>query len=180
MANQKDFKLKKLDLERGQKHISIIEPEIFAKAVSKLEKVYLQDCNLTSEQLKLMFRDLISKNSRIEVLSLTFDNGETGIDMEFIAKALMNVKDVDYEGMDSAYFDTFITLVKHNPEVKTRYISTKDGINTHQAKLEKALSENRHIQFHRHRTHPRMLGWTDICSHMLEQLWQQGLSQSNF
>ena len=51
MAGRKDLKLKKINLGRGQNHISNINPVIFAKAVSKLEEVCLQGCNLTSEQL---------------------------------------------------------------------------------------------------------------------------------
>ena len=147
MAGRKDLKLKKINLGRGQNHISNIKPVIFAKAVSKLEEVCLQDCNLTSEQLKLMFQDLILKTSSIEVLSLTFENGEANIDKEFIGKALMNVKDVEYEDMDPTYFDTFIDLVKHTPDVKTRYISVDPDINTHQERLVKALLENPHIEF---------------------------------
>ena len=125
MANQKDFKLRKINLGRGQKHISTIEPVVFARAVLKLEEVCLQDSNLTYKQLKQLFQDLISKASRIEFLSLTFGKVEASMNMEFMAKALKNIRDVEYEGMDSAYFDTFIALVKKDPKVKTRYISTK-------------------------------------------------------
>ena len=117
------------------------------------------------------------------------------MNMEFMAKALKNIRDVEYEGMDSAYFNTFIALVKKDPNVKTRYISTEYGIILHQDRLEKALTENPHIQFHPHRNPSRMLGWTDTfekegsegkddydpyLSQLLGQMWQQGLIRSYY
>ena len=168
IAHQKDLKLKRLNFgyarEKGsnESRLSVVEPYIFAKAVSRLKEVSLQHSNLTSKQLKLMFRDLAKKKSRIEALSLSFDMVETTMNTGLIVEALKNVQDVDYKHMLPDYFDHFINWIMIDPDVTTRYISVEFGDKTYQERLEEALSMNPHINFYPHRTKPRMLGWTDV------------------
>ena len=173
MARDKVFNLKSLNFGKHpsqDSHISAVEPGVFAQAVCKLQEVNLTSNKITREQLKTLFQSIILKQSNLEVIELSFDESEMdgkrreafSMMKGLFAEALKTVKDVTFEDLPSDYFDHFIDVARKDPDFKTRYITTSFGINKHQKELENALSENPNLQFSpHHRTHPKMIGWTD-------------------
>ena len=73
--------------------LSHINPDVFAKAINKLEIVEISEASLTSEQLEVIIK-YMDKNSNIKELGLA-DNDISKIDSEAVAKALNNLKKLD-------------------------------------------------------------------------------------
>ena len=76
--------------------LSHINPDVFAKAINKLEIVEISEASLTSEQLEVII-EYMDKNSNIKELGLA-DNDISKIDSEAVAKALNNLKKLDLSG----------------------------------------------------------------------------------
>ena len=78
-----------------------------------------------------------------------------------VSQALLTVKDIEFRDLSARYFNNFIEQVKVTPSVKTRYIQIEYGTMRYQRMLEGALTQNEHIRFTPHRTHPQMVGWRE-------------------
>ena len=86
-----DTKLKRYQIIR--QNLSMIQPAVFGKGLSKLEEASLRNCNVTREQVIALFL-AISKGGQLKKLDLSFNN-LSSVEPFFLARGVNMLQEVD-------------------------------------------------------------------------------------
>ena len=170
-SSTNNLKLRCLNLGRDPQfaifsHLPQVEPEIFATAVCKLEEIDVQYNNLSVDQMITLFTKMKQSQHCLKKLVVSYAKRFQTMSDSLLSQALLTIKDIEFWDLSSKYFNHFIEQVKVTPSVKTRYIQVEHGTMRYQRMLERALTQNKHIRFTPHRTHPQMVGWREPTEEM--------------
>ena len=149
-------------------HLPEVAPEVFARAVCKLEEVDVQYNNLSFEQMKTLFEKMTSNQHCLERLVVSYDKRLRNMNESLVSKALLTVKDVGFYDLPAKILKHLMETAKVEPAAKTRYITVDTGTMRYQRMLEAALAQNENIRFKPHRTHPGMVGWREPTDYEME------------
>ena len=174
-SSTNNLKLKCLNLGRDPQfaifsHLPQVEPEIFATAVCKLEEIDVQYNNLSVDQMITLFTKMKQSQHCLKKLVVSYAKRFQTMSDSVVSQALLTVKDIEFRDLSAKYFNHFIEQVKVTPSVKTRYIQIEYGTMRYQRMLEGALTQNEHIRFTPHRTHPQMVGWGELDAEIDSQM----------
>lgn len=193
IATRENLKLRKLNLGRHPlnakfSYLRVVHPKIFAKAICNLKEADVQYNNLSYDQMNALFERMIENQHCLETLAMSYkkqketetqkirreclryddDQPIQHIDEALISKALLTVKDIEFQNLSARYLHHFIESIKVAKNVKTRYLVTHYGSKRCQRMLEEALAQNEHINYAPHRTLPKMLDWGETTPHDID------------
>jgi len=117
-------RLKKLDL--GENNLSTVNPELFVKALNRLEDVNLKYTHISIAQAKALFKAMV-QNSQLKKLDLKFNNLST-VNPVVLATAVMKLETVDlrYTKLNTEQITSILKHVLEDINLKKLWLEGND------------------------------------------------------
>jgi len=146
--------LRELDLAAN---LAMLEPELLAQAVTRLEEVGLG--KLTSQQVSAICT-AVTPNSQLRVLGLSCDNLSI-VDAELLAQAVTHLEEVDIDQLTPQKVTAICTAITDNSQLKSWNLSYTDLSSIRTDLLAEAVTQLEEAN----------LAYTDLTSEQVETIF---------